>query len=490
MALQREHVGLCLTVASGENRLYSLVTAIIHYPLFFILSDGRGYSADHYSNVATNSLEISRFSNLLEAQTTLVHSINGRIQTPSPKIPDAVGKIMYIVNWWKQNSSKIPTTSHFSDSWFVGSNFVPAASKSNTLVDSAVSTFSESGSQTPEEILQAALDELNALEGLPSVKKEVGNLVSFLKIQQQRAQHGMKGSNQALHYVFTGNPGTGKTTVGRILAKVFYGFGILKTQKVTETDRSGLVGGYVGQTAIKTDEVIQNALDGVLFIDEAYTLSKKESGQDYGQEAIDTLLKRMEDQRDRLIVIAAGYPALMQQFIQSNPGLSSRFTRSITFDDYSAPEMCRIFANMCKKEEYTLPQETLAYVCVVFYLAHSQRDEHFGNARFVRNVYENTTMKQSSRLAAEHSITKQALATLEQVDIPFEMIPNFDVNGLDLSQSRWSGTCPGCQKSFDAKLDFIGQRVTCKQCGEKFMFPWWNPVPVTIGGVFPSEGHG
>jgi DNA-directed RNA polymerase subunit RPC12/RpoP len=186
-------------------------------------------------------------------------------------------------------------------------------------------------------------------------------------------------------------------------------------------------------------------------------------------------------------VIAAGYPALMRQFILSNPGLSSRFTRSITFDDYTAPEMCRIFANMCKKEEYTLPKETLAHACVLFYLAHSQRDEHFGNARFVRNVYENTTMKQSARLAAEPQVTKQALATLEHTDIPFEMIPNFDVNGLDLSQSRWSGTCPGCQKEIKAKLDFIGQKVTCKQCGEKFLFPWWNPVPATIAGVFPSE---
>jgi hypothetical protein len=233
--------------------------------------------------------------------------------------------------------------------------------------------------------------------------------------------------------------------------------------------------------------VVQNSLDGVLFVDEAYTLSKKEGGQDYGQEAIDTLLKRMEDHRDRLIVIAAGYPALMSQFIQSNPGLSSRFTRSIVFEDYTAPEMCRIFANMCKKEEYILPKETLAHACVLFYLAHSQRDEHFGNARFVRNVHENTTMKQSTRLSALPQITKEALGMIEHSDIPFEMIPNFDVNGLDLSQSRWSGACPSCQKSFNAKLDFIGKRVVCKQCNEKFEFPWWNPVLTTIAGVFMSE---
>jgi hypothetical protein len=177
----------------------------------------------------------------------------------------------------------------------------------------------------------------------------------------------------------------------------------------------------------------------------------------------------------------------MQKFILSNPGLSSRFTRFVTFGDYTAPEMCRIFAKMCEKEEYTLSKETLAYASVLFYVAHSQRDEHFGNARFVRNVYEKTTMKQSSRLAALPEVTKECLAMLEPADIPFEMIPNFDVNGLDLSQSRWSGSCPGCQKSFNAKLDFIGQKVNCKQCGNKFVFPWWNPVPTTITGVFPQQ---
>jgi len=339
------------------------------------------------------------------------------------------------------------------------------------------------GGISPNDVLKEAMDELETLEGLPSVKKEVADLVAFLKVQQQRTQHGMRGSNQALHYVFSGNPGTGKTTVARILAKVFYGFGILKTPKVIETDRSGLVAGFVGQTAIKTDEVIQSSLDGVLLIDEAYTLAKSGGGQDFGQEAIDTLLKRMEDHRDRLIVIVAGYPALMQQFMRSNPGLSSRFTRSITFEDYTVPEMCRIFANMCKKGEYTLTSEALAYSCILFVLAHSQKDEHFGNGRFVRNIYENTTMKQSARLATECQVTKEALSMLKHCDIPFEMIPNFDVNGLDLSQSRWSGTCPSCQKSMDAKLDFICQRIVCKECGEKFWFPWWNPIPASIGGI-------
>ena len=221
------------------------------------------------------------------------------------------------------------------------------------------------------------------------------------------------------------------------------------------------------------------------FIDEAYALSNTESNEDFGREAIDILLKRMEDYRDRLIVIVAGYPELMQKFILSNPGLSSRFTRSVMFEDYSVPEMCRIFMMMCQKEEYNLSTEALAYSSVLFGLAHRQKDEYFGNARFVRNVQERTTMKQSARLAAKPRITKQELVTIELDDIPFEMIPGFDLRTLDFSQIRWSGSCPGCQKHFDAKRDFIGQRVQCN-CGRQFEFPWWNPVLATITGIFPN----
>ena len=428
-----------------------------------------------------NLLEIERFSGLLEVCTTIVKIATQKIQT-NPFAANAQNYCRSLMS-----RSTVPTISHFPDLCFASSDPIPVAPTNIATPSATVSSVSLQDSQLPEDVLKAALEELNALEGLNSVKQELSNLVSFLEIQKQRAQHGMKGSNQALHYVFTGNPGTGKTTVGRILAKIFYGFGILKSPKLTEIDRGGLVGGYIGQTAIKTDEVIKKSLDGVLFIDEAYTLSKPEGGQDYGQEAIDTLLKRMEDYRDRLIVIVAGYPALMRSFLQSNPGLMSRFTRSITFEDYTVPEMCRIFANMCKQDDYTLVKETFAHACILFNLANNQRDEHFGNGRFVRNVYESTTMKQSARLAAHKQITKQALATLEHTDIPFEIIPNFDVNGLDLSQSKWSGTCPQCQKSFNVKLDFIGQRVLCKQCNNKFWFPWWNPVQETIAGICPNE---
>ena len=393
---------------------------------------------------------------------------------------------------WKQSRSREVAIFHFkemrldfsSDALFAYDDTSVHADTSQTssvTSSSGTTSLTTQNTQSPKDVLKDALDELNALEGLQSVKTEVNNLVSFLTIQKERAKHGMKGSNQALHYVFTGNPGTGKTTVARILSKIFYGFGILKSQKLTETDRSGLVGGYVGQTAIKTDELVQGALDGVLFIDEAYALAKG-GGTDYGQEAIDTLLKRMEDHRDRLIVVVAGYPAPMKEFLISNPGLSSRFTRTITFEDYSVPEMCRIFGKMCRNDEYVLSQSALAHACILMNLAHYQRNEHFGNARFVRNLYENTTMKQSSRLASLKQITKEALVMIEHVDIPFEMVSGFNAQNLDISQSRWSGMCPDCQHKIDAKLEVIGQKFKC-ECQQTFVFPWWNPVPETIVGI-------
>ena len=183
--------------------------------------------------------------------------------------------------------------------------------------------------------------------------------MSFLKLQRECRKHGLPELDQTLHFVFKGNPGTGKTTVARIISKIkiLFGFGILKTTKVIECDRSSLVGAYLGQTAIKTDKVIESALDGLLFIDEAYSLTDSQNlgGQDgYGQEAIGILLKRMEDFRNRLIVIAAGYPALMEKFLHSNPGLESRFTRIVTFDDYGVPELCRIFEKFCNDGQYSM----------------------------------------------------------------------------------------------------------------------------------------
>lgn len=332
--------------------------------------------------------------------------------------------------------------------------------------------------QDPESALRGAMAELESLIGLPGVKDEVKRLMSFLKIQQERRKHGLRESGQTLHFVFTGNPGTGKTTVARIVSKILCGFGLLKTTKVIECDRSTLVGGYLGQTAIKTDEVVESALDGVLFIDEAYTLSDAFGHDMYGQEAINTLLKRMEDYRERLVVIAAGYPKPMEKFLRTNPGLESRFTRFIRFEDYQVSDLCRIFEKFCKGAEYSLTSHCRAYACLLFTLTYNQRDERFGNARFIRNVFEQAISRHSQRLAGlpADQVTKQSLITLDAPDIPFDAIKDFDVTHVDLQEARWEAECPGCGKASTGGVKYLGQRVTCK-CGQKFLFPWWSLVP-------------
>jgi SpoVK/Ycf46/Vps4 family AAA+-type ATPase len=431
--------------------------------------------------IKISPIEINRYSGFVNTLIALTNNFASKLQSN----PQSGIAQRYCRNL--MSHAIVPTTSHFPPSCFVQAGDSFTSTNNNIPTNFSETNFMPvtiQDNKSPEVILKNALEKLNTLEGLSAVKAEISKFVSYLKIQKERTKQGMKTSNQALHYIFAGNPGTGKTTVARILAEIFYGFGILKTTNLTETDRSGLVGGYVGQTAIKTDELIKKSLDGVLFIDEAYTLSKK-GGEDYGQEAIDTLLKRMEDYRDRLIVIVAGYPKLMQDFIVSNPGLASRFTRSLSFEDYSVPEMCRMFDKMCKNEEYKLTPATYANICILFTLAHYQKNEYFGNGRFVRNVYENTTMKQSARLASLEQITKQKLSTIEHSDIPFEMISGFDTNNFDFSQSRWNGVCPDCQKKFDTELELIGQFFEC-ECGHSFLFPWWNPVPESILGILPE----
>lgn len=260
------------------------------------------------------------------------------------------------------------------------------------------------------------MKELDKMIGLGSVKKDIKTLYNFVKVQKMREDSGMKTSSVSYHCVFTGNPGTGKTTVARIVAEIYRELGILKKGHLVETDRSGLVAEYVGQTAVKTNKIIDSALDGVLFIDEAYALS--EGGQsDYGKEAIATLLKRMEDDRDKLIVILAGYSMNMKGFIDSNPGLQSRFNRYIDFPDYTSDELFEIFVLNVKKNEYSLSLEAEMKLKTVLDKAVSEKDCNFGNGRYVRNLFETTIQNQANRISVQKDITTDVLKLISAEDI-------------------------------------------------------------------------
>lgn len=261
------------------------------------------------------------------------------------------------------------------------------------------------------------IEELESLIGLSSVKKDVVSLANFIKMKKMREEKGLKAPNISYHCVFSGNPGTGKTTVARILANIFKELGILNSGHLVETDRSGLVAEYVGQTAVKTNKIIDSALDGVLFVDEAYTLVGGQS--DYGKEAIATLLKRMEDDRDRLIVILAGYSKEMEDFINSNPGLRSRFNRYILFPDYTSSELYDIFQLNATKNEYKINDEANQFLKKKLDIVVQNKQKDFGNARYIRNYFEQAIEHQANRLAADLNLTPEKLCelTLDDIDI-------------------------------------------------------------------------
>ncbi|SHK96597.1 AAA family ATPase [Fibrobacter sp. UWEL] len=253
-----------------------------------------------------------------------------------------------------------------------------------------------------EQCAEDAEKKLNELIGLSSVKQEVITFRNFLKIQNERRKKGLSVPPTSYHLVFSGNPGTGKTTIARIMAQILKSLGVISSGHLVEASRSDLVAGYMGQTAIKTNKVIDSALNGVLFIDEAYTLSRS-SENDFGQEAIDTLLKRMEDDRDRLVVIIAGYTDEIKNFVNSNPGLASRFNRYINFPDYTESELEEIFKALVDQYDYTLNESGRRALQDCIAKAVSEKDNHFGNGRFVRNLFEKTIERQANRLArVEH----------------------------------------------------------------------------------------
>ena len=259
------------------------------------------------------------------------------------------------------------------------------------------------------------IEKLQSMIGLNSVKQEVETLYNFVRIQQQRRQLGMRTSSVSYHCVFMGNAGTGKTTIARIVAEIYKELGILKKGHLIETDRSGLVAEYVGQTAVKTNRIIDSALDGVLFIDEAYALSEGGS-EDFGKEAIATLIKRMEDDRDRLVVILAGYNDNMKAFMNSNVGLQSRFNRYIYFPDYTEDELYEIFMSNVEEYEYVMTEAAQMKLRVIIRAELAKDDPKFGNGRYVRNLFEKTIERQSNRLACVSEITPEILSTITELD--------------------------------------------------------------------------
>ena len=267
-----------------------------------------------------------------------------------------------------------------------------------------------------EEQQKSPMRQLNDLIGLRQVKSELQSLTRFIEVNQKRKEAGLRVAAISYHCVFAGNPGTGKTTVARILAGIYRQLGILKKGQLIETDRSGLVAEYVGQTAVKTNKMIDRAIGGVLFIDEAYTLAQG-GENDYGREAIATLLKRMEDERDRLVVILAGYTNEIEQFINSNPGLRSRFNRYVHFDDYTEEELFQIFILQAQKYDYHLDDEAKGALRSLLHEKVENRQKDFGNARYVRNLFESVIENQAVRLSANKETDKDSLAIITKADI-------------------------------------------------------------------------
>ena len=334
---------------------------------------------------------------------------------------DVVTKQVKLMNDYVKEASPVPTKEKHPSQQQIKS----ASQKRDAEATTEEPSTDTSEQSVPEESLEELLDNLNALIGLKAVKKEVQQIINLIKVQKKGEEFGEKLPPLSLHLVFFGNPGTGKTTVARLLARIYKCLGVLSNGQLVEVDRGGLVAGYVGQTAIKTQEVIDKAMGGILFIDEAYSLTHGKGETDFGQEAVDTILKAMEDHRDDFIVIVAGYPDLMKEFVASNPGLKSRFNQFINFEDYTPDELKQIFLYNCKKQGLSLNDECDEYLTHHFTTMYENRSDDYANGRDVRNYFEKVIKARANRLAAIlDTVTREEYMTIVLSDLQEAAIAN------------------------------------------------------------------
>ncbi|MEM1224876.1 MAG: AAA family ATPase [Planctomycetota bacterium] len=327
-----------------------------------------------------------------------------------------------------------------------------------------------------ERQLERATAELEQLIGLESVKKRVRSYTNFLKLQTQRRSAGLSTMPISLHMTFVGNPGTGKTTVARIVGQILGAMGTLEKGHVVETDRAGLVAEYAGQTATKTNQICDSAIGGVLFIDEAYSLVDASGDDAYGREALQTLLKRMEDDRDRLAVILAGYQDEMRTLIRTNPGLSSRVNTTIEFEDYDPAQLGEIFGFLCNANQYRLPAAARHRLIIGLTELHSRRDRHFGNGRLVRNAFEDSVRRLADRVANVAELTEPLLTTLTAADIGVPELSSAELDHLIAQPHRLARQCLGCRSRIGIAPESLGRRVRCPSCGETQSAAWANVV--------------